>query len=162
MNAAHVHTTSLPGTACVTSNIAPDHIYLTGLYIHRDTLMSRKPQILCMEDYPDTRLMLTMLFKQAGYDVLPANTLEEARELLEANAVDLYLLDHVIGGDSGLDLCKEIRAVDSSTPICFYTGMAGASFKEAALEAGANAYVTKPSEVENLMSVISNLLSEKN
>ena len=75
-------------------------------------------------------------------EVAPA----EALELIARGRFDLYLLDNWLPGGSGVELCREIRRSDPSTPIVFYSG-AGLDFeREEALAAGAQAYLVKPGD----------------
>ena len=77
----------------------------------------------------------------AGYDVTTATEATEARELAKNLSIDAYVLDNMMPGSSGIDLCRRIRENDPSTPIFFYSGY---DDRKEALKAKAQAYILKP------------------
>lgn len=66
----------------------------------------------------------------------------------------MYLLDNCTPIMTGVELCKRIKEFDAHTPIIFYSAAAFQGDKDEALAAGAQAYVTKPSSVEELVDAI--------
>jgi DNA-binding response OmpR family regulator len=96
--------------------------------------------------------------KPLGYNVIPASSFGDAWRSITSEQFDLYLLDHWLPGGSGLELCRQIRAFDQHTPIVFFTGAARESERQAALAAGAQAYLVKPGDVALLVATIERLL----
>jgi DNA-binding response OmpR family regulator len=123
---------------------------------------SSSRRILCVEDDEDTRSMIISLLGLIGCDVIPSENVPEAVSQIKGENFELYLLDNWLPGGSGLELCKKIRASDSSTPIIFYSGGAYQSDKEAALKAGAQAYLIKPNDTGILVATVRALLDMKN
>ena len=111
------------------------------------------PCILCVEDNEDIGFMLTTILGRAGYDVASAAGPEEALEVAARKHFDLFILDAWFEEGSGLDLCRALRVSYPGTPVVFYSAAAYDSDREAALGAGACAYVTKP-DIEELVEAV--------
>jgi excisionase family DNA binding protein len=118
------------------------------------SLGDEKPHILVVDDVKDTRDLLVKLISDWGYDVTTATEATEALELAQDLLVDAYILDNMMPGSSGIDLCRRIREHDASTPIIFYSGFDG---REQALKAQAQAYILKP-HFEELRETIDSYL----
>ncbi len=87
----------------------------------------------------------------AGYEVDDAKTADEARDKVREFRPDLVLLDINMPGMNGLDLCREIRA-DAAIPIIMLTVRDSEADKVAALDAGADDFVTKPFSTPELLA----------
>ena len=118
----------------------------------------RKPRVLYVEDHEDTRELVTLLLSQKSYEVVTGGTIESGIALAAAEQFDLYLLDSWLPDGSGLDLCQQIRQFDKTTPILFYSAAAYAADHEVALQCGAQAYLTKPSQPSDLCRIVSELI----
>ena len=123
--------------------------------------MNRTRRILCLEDDPDTCEMLSVAFRLAGYSLIPARLPSDIIPLVRTVQFDCIILDVRLPGQSGLDLCREIRAFDQQIPIIFYTGAASEADKKAGLEAGAQVYLVKPVEIEVLIETVKILTSQR-
>lgn len=104
-----------------------------------------RPHVLFVDDVKDTRDMLEMMLNSWGYDVTTATEATEALALAQDLLVDAYVLDNMIPGNSGIDLCLRIRETDPDTPVFFYSGF---DDRERALKAQAQAYIIKPNYEE--------------
>lgn len=116
------------------------------------------PRILCVEDDLDTCEMLKLLLGLSGYEVVAAHTATEALKKSLNATFDLVLLDPGLPDQSGIELCKEIREVNPSTPIIFYSGEARPKQIEWARKAGAQAYLVKPVDPDKLERTIKKFL----
>ena len=116
--------------------------------------------ILHVEDDQDTRELVALMLARSNYKVVPAETHDEALLLARANQFDLYLIDNWLPGGSGIDLCKKLREFNSWTPILFYSGAAYECDKQQALDAGAQGYLVKPVDYDELIEEISRIISE--
>jgi CheY-like chemotaxis protein len=116
-------------------------------------------RILCVEDHADTCELLRFLF--SDYEVLTASTLTEAWQVAQSNAIDLYVLDCRLPDGTGLELCRQIRASDRHTPVLFCSADVRQAAERQALEAGAQAYLTKPCEPAVLRQTARRLLNEE-
>ncbi|MFL6334231.1 MAG: response regulator transcription factor [Pyrinomonadaceae bacterium] len=106
-----------------------------------------------MEDNEDIGFMLTTILGRAGYDVSTAAGPTEALEVARREHFDLFILDTTFKEGSGLDLCRALRESHPDTPVVFYSAAAFDSDRQAALLAGACAYVTKPGTEELVEAV---------
>src|SRR6266404_4193030 len=115
--------------------------------------------ILYVEDDEDTRELLTYVLSKSNYDVVAAANYEDALLLARTNHFDLYLIDNWMSGGSGIDLCKKLREFNPWTPILFYSGAAYESDKQQAFAAGAQAYLVKPVDNDELIEEVSRIIS---
>lgn len=107
--------------------------------------------ILIVEDDPSIRKLVRVNLVKRGYTVSEAGDSHEAIALFQELPVDLVLLDLVIPGLSGVDVCSWIRA-RSDVPIIILSARLEEDLKVAALDAGADDYVTKPFGQEELLA----------
>jgi DNA-binding response OmpR family regulator len=110
-------------------------------------------RVLCVEDDADTRDMLKIKLDLSDFEAVSAPDVDAALRLMEREHFSLYVLDGGLRGVSGLSLCERIRAVDARTPIVIFSGHAFASDIEAAMLAGANAYLVKPDSSELIPTI---------
>jgi len=122
---------------------------------------SRTHTLLVVEDDPDNSSLLKSYFTGHGYAVQIALRGPEALEAARKQAPDLILLDIVLPEMDGLAVCKALRASPrtSHIPIVFLTERAAASDRLAGLSAGAQDYVTKPYDLEELRLRVKNLIA---
>jgi DNA-binding response OmpR family regulator len=118
-------------------------------------------RVLCVEDDADTCSMISSLLGLINCQVTSAGTAAEAREKIKVDKFDLYILDNWLPGASGVELCLEIREHDTTTPIMFYSGAGYDADREQALNAGAQAYLVKPSDIASLLEIAGRLLDGK-
>lgn len=107
--------------------------------------------ILIVEDDPNIRKLVRVNLVKRGYTVSEAEDSHKALALFQEVPVDLVLLDLVIPGLSGVDVCAWIRA-RSDVPIIILSARQEEDLKVAALDAGADDYVTKPFGSEELLA----------
>ena len=115
--------------------------------------MSESGRILVVDDEPQIRRVLRASLIAHGYEVWDARRGDEALELVRTEDFDLILLDFNLPDASGVDVCREIRT-GFNTPIVMLTVRGSEKDKVAALEAGANDYVTKPFDPQELLARI--------
>ena len=116
------------------------------------------PQILVTEDHADTRELLAFVLAKNNCKVILADNTDQALYLAQTNSFDLYLLDNWIVGGSGIVLCKKLRELDSTTPILFYSGAAYERDKQEAFASGAQAYLVKPVDIDELVETVRRLI----
>jgi DNA-binding response OmpR family regulator len=117
------------------------------------------PRVLYIEDHEDTRELVTLVLEQRSYEVVTGTTIKNGIALAGSQDFDLYLLDSWLPDGSGLELCRQIREFDKSTPILFYSAAAYEIDKAQALNSGAQAYLTKPSQPSELCKLIDSLIA---
>jgi two-component system, cell cycle sensor histidine kinase and response regulator CckA len=106
-------------------------------------------KILLVEDHPESRLNLQRLMERRGHEVLGVGSAEEAKEALQRQSYPFLILDWMLPGQSGIDLCRELRAAANGDEmfILLVTGRDHMEDLQQALAAGANDYLTKPLDV---------------
>lgn len=92
-------------------------------------MASPKARILCTEDDADTRDFIRLVLSREGYDVVTAESAQQALRVAQSESFDLYLIDNWMPGLSGDELTRRIREHDYETPILFYSGAAQESDK---------------------------------
>ena len=103
--------------------------------------------------------MLTALLGLALIEAKAVGTAAQALSLMQTESFDLCLLDSRLPDLDGFELCRRMRALNSHTPILFFSGDAFESDKTKGLAAGANAYLTKP-DLAGLIGTITQFVSE--
>ena len=113
--------------------------------------MMSQGRILIADDEPSVRDSVTYALQQEGYEVTPAVDGNDAESKLAMDMpFDLLILDIMMPGPSGLDICREVRA-RSAVPIIILTAKDAEVDKVVGLEVGADDYVTKPFSVRELL-----------
>ncbi len=123
----------------------------------RGSSVERRKHVLCADDHEDTRIVMSLLLEMYGYRVTTADSIIEALPLTKKGGFDLFILDGVYPDGWGVDLCEQIRGFDSNTPIVFLSGLAYASDIAKGMNAGAQAYLTKPVDLDVLEQTIAGL-----
>jgi DNA-binding response OmpR family regulator len=117
-----------------------------------------KTKILIVEDDPHILLGLEELLKSEGYETVSCNRGDEAVAAVAKLQPTLIVLDVMLPGASGYDICKALRAKKISTPILMLTAKGQEIDKVIGLDLGADDYVTKPFGVRELLARIQALL----
>ncbi|MEX1298594.1 MAG: response regulator transcription factor [Desulfotignum sp.] len=114
--------------------------------------------ILVAEDDPHIRMGLLDTLESEGYRVIEAHTGVQAVERCQAGGIDLILLDVMMPGKSGYDVCRDIRAAGDRVPIIMLTAKGEEIDKVVGLQLGADDYMTKPFGVHELLARIDAVL----
>ncbi|KIO70962.1 MAG: response regulator transcription factor [Caldibacillus thermoamylovorans] len=113
-----------------------------------------KRSILVVEDEEKIARVLQLELEYEGYNVEKAFDGNEALEKYRSQKWDLILLDVMLPGMSGIELLRKIRNNDPLTPVILLTARGSVADKVSGLDLGANDYVTKPFEMEELLARI--------
>jgi DNA-binding response OmpR family regulator len=109
--------------------------------------------ILVVDDEEVIRSLLRLTLVREGYDVSEAESGEEALDLLQKRSVDLIILDVMMPGLDGFDVCRQIRQQSpaAAAPVLMLSARKDARARQRSKEAGANAYLTKPVKTAELL-----------
>jgi DNA-binding response OmpR family regulator len=118
-----------------------------------------KGRILCTEDDADTRDLIALVLNNEGYEVVTTESTANALELAKSQHFDLYLVDTWMPGLSGTGLTEKLRQFDIKTPILFYSGAAYETDKVKARIAGAQGYLVKPVDNDELVAEVVRLIA---
>jgi len=108
-------------------------------------------RILVVDDDPQIRRIMRMTLIAEGFEVSDARSGEDALDKLTGDKFDLIILDMNMPGCGGLETCRRVRSI-SDVAIIMLTVRSGETDKVAALDAGADDYVTKPFGMPELMA----------
>lgn len=114
-------------------------------------------KIVVVDDEKRIREIIVMYLVKEGYEVADFDNADEAYEYFKNNHIDLMVLDIMMRGTNGLDLCKKIRR-ESDIPIIFVSARNEELDRILGLELGADDYLSKPFSVRELIVRIKNIL----
>jgi two-component system, OmpR family, response regulator RegX3 len=114
-------------------------------------------RIMVVEDEESFSEALSFMLRREGYEVEVAGDGNAAMDVFERHGADLILLDLMLPGLSGLEVCRQIR-VKSQVPIIMLTAKDGEIDKVVGLEIGADDYVTKPFSSRELLARVRSVL----
>ncbi|MFY0782958.1 response regulator transcription factor [Peribacillus simplex] len=113
-----------------------------------------KESILIVEDEEKILRLLELELEIEGYRIGKAMDGNEALEVYGSGKWDLILLDVMLPGISGIELLRKIRTKNSFTPVILLTAKGSVEDKVSGLDLGANDYITKPFQIEELLARI--------
>lgn len=121
-----------------------------------------KRKILIADDEPNIVTALEFLLKRAGYDVRTAANGDEALALVESFAPDLVLVDIMMPGKSGYEVCQRMREAPQwrHIKIVMVTAKGREAEVSKGLSLGADLYITKPFSTQELIAAIERLLAD--
>jgi len=112
------------------------------------------PRIILVEDDANVSLMLTRQLERAGYAVRACGTIATARDLIHEVEWDVVILDRRLPDGDGVELCRELRTQSAHGYIIMLTGESSDEAKLEGFEGGADDYVTKPFQLDELFARI--------
>lgn len=118
------------------------------------------PAVLVVEDDPGLRVLIARALQQNGFAVMQASSGPEMWNSLEQRPVDLIILDVMLPGKNGIDLCREIRA-RSDVPIIFISAKVDETDRVIGLELGADDYIPKPFGTRELIARVRAVLRRR-
>lgn len=118
-------------------------------------------RILYVEDHHDTCEMVMTILGLLNLEVSVAHTAAEGLALAERLPFHLCLLDTQLPDKSGLELCRELRALHPTLPVVFISGQASDYSRQQGLSAGAQAYLIKPITAQELKQAVFQVLDSQ-
>lgn len=120
--------------------------------------MNTKGHILAVDDDDRLRDLLKRYLTREGHDVTVAKDAASARKLMATMSFDLVILDVMMPGEDGLSLLKSVREKKSDTPVILLTARSLPAERIEGLKIGADDYLSKPFEPEELALRINSIL----
>ncbi len=112
---------------------------------------AKNTRILVAEDEPQALRLVTRSLEVGGFEVIGAKDGQQALEAVETGEPDLLLLDILLPGFNGFEVCERVRAF-SGVPIIMLTARSQVQDKARAFDAGADDYITKPFSIVELLA----------
>jgi response regulator RpfG family c-di-GMP phosphodiesterase len=124
---------------------------------------SGKPRILCVDDEPLNLSLLEAVLTPRGYAVLQAQNGPEALERIRSEQIDICLLDVMMPGMDGFEVCRQIKAIKghSNIPVVMITSCADLENRIRGIEAGAEDFISKPFDAAEVLARVKMLLHVK-
>lgn len=119
---------------------------------------SNTKKILIIEDEPNIRELVLYNLKTGGYEGIAAEDGIAGITMVQREKPDLILLDIMLPGKTGYEICRELREEGNETPIIMLTAKTEESDKVTGLECGADDYISKPFGIRELMARIKAVL----
>jgi DNA-binding response OmpR family regulator len=116
------------------------------------------PRILCVEDNQDISSYISQMLTVAGYQTIIADGLIDGLRLARSESFELYLLNYNLPDGAGVELCKQIRAINADTPLLFYSSAAEPGAEQDAIAVGAQGYIGKIEAFDILEQAITNII----
>jgi DNA-binding response OmpR family regulator len=117
--------------------------------------------ILVVDDDPDISMMLKLMLEYKGYSVTVLSKVEETVKTLEGNNYSMAIIDMLLSGVSGIDICSRIRNNQSTAQCPVLMISAHPNAKEICLKAGADDFISKPFDMNDILSKISHLVNKQ-
>ena len=120
-------------------------------------------RVLIVDDEPDVLRLVALRLKKSGYEILAASDGKEGFDIISSEKPDLVLLDLRLPNMDGVDICKQVKndEVLRHIPIILFTATSDIEVADKAKEAGANDYMVKPFEPDELLEKISGIIQDK-
>jgi DNA-binding response OmpR family regulator len=119
-------------------------------------------KILVVDDDPDISMMLKLMLEYKGYHVIILEKAEEIIKALSENEISIVIIDMLLSGISGTDICAEIRQNQETADSPILMISAHPNAKKICLEAGADDFIAKPFDMNDILSKISSLIKVPN
>lgn len=120
--------------------------------------MIKEHKILVVDDDPDIGAMLKMMLEYKGYSVTLLSNASQTEQVLSRQMTEVVILDMLIAGLNGTDVCRKIRKnpLCAHIPVLMISALPDA--RKICMEAGANDFISKPFDIQELLAKVSVLL----
>lgn len=123
--------------------------------------MKEEAKILVLDDDPDICTMIKMVLDYHGYDAVDSDTEEKANHILASGPVDLIIMDMLLSGADGSDICRRLKQDEKTAPIPIMMFSAHPNARRICLAAGADDFISKPFEMNELLDKIRSHIEKK-
>lgn len=141
-------------------------MWVQALFAERDSILAasqilKKPRILLVEDEQHLAFGIEFNLKREGYEVVVENDGQQADDRLaeQAPLFDLVILDLMLPGLNGYDICQRLRKAGGQMPVLMLSARSLPEDRKRGFDVGADQYLNKPFDLEELLSRVRNLLA---
>ena len=120
--------------------------------------MEKAIQILVVEDDPDLGTMIKLMLEHKGFAVTLPERIEQTEQILRNNNIDLVLMDMLLSGANGMNICTELKSDNETKHIPVMMISAHPEAKELCLGAGADDFISKPFDIQDLIFKVNTLV----
>ena len=115
-------------------------------------------QILVIDDDPDIGVMIKLMLEFKGYSVKITDRGKNIAGMLRDNTIDLIIMDMLLSGINGVDICRQLKQSAETACIPLIMISAHPNAKEICLEAGADEFISKPFDMQDILTKIDRLI----
>lgn len=119
-------------------------------------------KVLIIDDDPDIGRMIKMLLEYKGYSVTVLERSGQTAEIVRNNGINLVIMDMLLSGTNGIDVCDSLKTDSAIANIPVIMMSAHPDAKKICLEGGADDFIAKPFDMQELLSKVENLIGKKN
>ncbi len=117
--------------------------------------------ILVLDDDPDIGMMIKIMLQYKGYEVFVTDRADKVADLLHSQKFDLMIMDMLLSGVNGTDICEAMKKDPATAHIPIIMISAHPNAKEVIMTAGADDFIAKPFDMQELFSKIETLLNHQ-
>ncbi len=125
-------------------------------------MFQERLKILIIDDDPSIRNMLAIVLKKSGYEVTLTDSGRSALDRLKKETFELIISDIKMPDINGIDLLKKIKSINQEIPVIMITAFASANDAVDAMKLGAEDYITKPFNLDELKIIIDRAIYKRN
>jgi DNA-binding response OmpR family regulator len=126
-------------------------------------MAAKNPLILVVDDEPNMCDILRRILEKEGYQVLTASDGETALRIIKVREPEVILLDLMMPGIDGREVCWRVREFSPATRIIYFTAKTELTspLKAKELHSGADAFIAKPASSKRILSMVDNMLNNR-
>ena len=118
-------------------------------------------KILVVDDDPDIGIMLKMMLEFKGYAAIVADSEEKAEQILHTDSIRLIVMDMLLSGTNGTDLCSQLKKRKETKHVPILMISAHPNAKEICIAAGADDFILKPFDMQDILARVETLLERE-
>lgn len=111
-------------------------------------------KILVIDDDEDIGIMISMTLQFRGYTVIVLESAENAEQTLQQNQVGMILMDMLLSGSNGIDICSKLKSNPLLAHVPLVMMSAHPDARKICIEAGADDFISKPFDIDDLFSMV--------
>jgi DNA-binding response OmpR family regulator len=119
-------------------------------------------RILVLDDDPDIGIMIKIMLEYKGYSVILTDRADKAADIIRTNDISLLIMDMLLSGVNGTDVCTGLKQNSLTAAIPIMMISAHPDAKEICMDAGADDFISKPFDMQDLIGKIDRLIHTAN